>query len=177
MVTRFILPYLLLFSALSCSGLLVIPQKPAELNLINFCVIAPGVAGGGQVDLADFPSMAESGYSLIVNLRLPGEPFPENEKDMAESAGMAYVAIPMSGKNMSPIHAQRLAEALEEHGKGNSLIHCGSGNRVGGLWGLYVGLRDGLSAEQAVEVGRAAGMVSESLADCIRQALPATEED
>ncbi len=174
MVTRLLLPAFLL-SISSCSGPQSSSHDPAPINVFNFRVIAPGVVGAGQVDVTDFPGMAESGYSLVVNLRLPGEPFPGNEQEMAEAVGMAYVAIPMSGKNLSPIHAQRLAEALEAHGDGNALIHCGSGNRVGGLWGLYVGLRDGLSAEEAVKIGRAAGMESESLADCIRKALPATE--
>ncbi len=144
---------------------------PATLNLLNFCTLGPGVVGGGQVHVADFPEMAASGYTLVVNLRLTGEDFPINEQALAEDAGLAYLHIPMGGDDLVAAHAHQLADALAAHGSGHVLVHCASGNRVGALWGLHVGLRDGLNADQANEIARKSGMRSESLAACVRAAL------
>ena len=146
-------------------------MEPRSLDLLNFRVLEGRVVGGGQVDVEQFPAMAEDGYSLVVNLRSEAEPFPENEGELAQAAGMHYLHIPLGGGDLVETHATQLAAILDTHGDGNVLIHCGSGNRVGALWGLHVALRDGLSSDQGVQTARDAGMQSEDLADCVHEAL------
>lgn len=159
---------LALLAASACSDA---TTEPLALDLANFRVLEGTVVGGGQVDVNQFPAMAEDGYSLVVNLRREGEPFPENEGELAQAAGMNYLHIPLSGGDLVGAHAVQLAAALDAHGDGNVLIHCASGNRVGALWGLHVAVRDGLSADEGVQTARDAGMRSEGLADCVRAAL------
>lgn len=115
--------------------------------------------------------MVKDGYSLVVNLRREGEAFPENEGELARAVGMAYLHIPLGGEDLVEAHAAQLAAALDAHGDVPVLIHCGSGNRVGALWGLHVALRDGLSADEGVQIARDSGMQSKDLADCVRAAL------
>lgn len=145
--------------------------RPPTLDLTNFRVLEGSVVGGGQVDADEFPAMAEDGYSLVVNLRTEGEAFRENEGELARAAGMGYLHIPLGGGNLVRAHAVQLAAALDAHGDGHVLIHCGSGNRVGALWGLHVAVRDGLSADEGVQTARDSGMQSKDLADCVRAAL------
>ena len=159
---------LALVAAPACSDA---TTQPPTLDLPNFRVLEGTVVGGGQVDVNQFPAMAEDGYSLVVNLRQEGEPFPENEEELAQAAGMNYLHIPLSGGDLVGAHAVQLAAALDAHGDENVLIHCASGNRVGALWGLHVAVRDGLSSDEGVQAARDAGMQSEDLADCVRAAL------
>ena len=145
--------------------------EPLALDLTNFRVLEGRVVGGGQVDVEQFPGMAADGYSLVINLRSEAEPFPENEGELAQAAGMHYLHIPLGGGDLVRSHATLLAAALEAHGDGNVLIHCASGNRVGALWGLHVAVRDELNSDEGVQAARDAGMQSEGLAECVRAAL------
>ena len=65
--------------------------------------------------------------------------------------------------------ADRLAEVMNATPRGESvLIHGGSGNRIGALWALYQ-YREGVDIERAIELGRAAGMKSETLEMRVRE--------
>lgn len=145
--------------------------QPPTLELLNFRVLEGRVVGGGQVDVQQFQAMARDGYTLVVNLRRAGEPFPKNEAELARQAGLDYRHIPVGGDDLVVDHAYQLADALASNAKGHVLVHCKSGNRVGALWGLHVALRDGLSAEEGLQAARAAGMRSDGLGDCVRAAL------
>ncbi|HIG85864.1 MAG TPA: hypothetical protein EYQ25_02365 [Planctomycetes bacterium] len=158
---------LTLLAMASCAS----TTQPPTLNIKNFCHLAPGVVGGGQVDVAEFSAMAEGGYTLVVNLRRASEPFPANEGDLVKQAGMAYVHIPMGGDTLVANHAAQLNAALEEFGSGHVLVHCGSGNRVGALWGLHTAIQEGATPEEGVQMAKDSGMRSDSLANCVTAAL------
>ena len=159
---------LALLASPACSDATI---EPLALDLTNFRVLEGTVVGGGQVDVDQFPAMAEDGYSLVVNLRSEAESFPENEGELAQAAGMHYLHTPRGGSDLVGAHATQLAVALQAHGDGNVLIHCASGNRVGALWGLHVAVRDELNSDEGVQAARDAGMQSEGLAECVRAAL------
>ncbi|MBC8329448.1 MAG: hypothetical protein ISR76_05690 [Planctomycetes bacterium] len=144
---------------------------PGAVELMNFMILGPGVAGAGQPAVEDFSELAKQGYSTVINLRKPGEAFPEDEAARAAAAGLVYAALPMRVADFGIEEAAALHKILEAAPEGSVLIHCGSGNRVGALWGMYLGLRDGLSPEDAVEAGQRAGMHSPELADRIRMSL------
>ena len=101
---------LTLLAIASCAS----TTQPPTLNIKNFCHLAPGVVGGGQVDVAEFSAMAEDGYTLVVNLRRTSEPFPASEGDLVEQAGMAYVHIPMGGLWPFPISRQQPSNRCRE---------------------------------------------------------------
>lgn len=146
-------------------------ELPRSVELRNFTLLGPGVAGSGQVAMEDFATLRERGYSTVINLRKPGESFPEDEAARAEAAGLAYYPLPMRVVDFGIEDAAALHQILLEAPEGSVLVHCGSGNRVGALWGMYRGLREGLEPEQAVEAGYRAGMRSASLAERIRVSL------
>ncbi|MFT3670154.1 MAG: sulfur transferase domain-containing protein [Pseudoxanthomonas sp.] len=77
-----------------------------------------------------------------------------------EALGMTYIALPISGKeDIGAANAQAL-HALLQGREGKVLLHCASGNRVGALLALGAAQIDGLPADDALALGRAAGLKS-----------------
>ncbi len=146
-------------------------ELPSFVDLRNFTILGPGVAGAGQPEVEDFEVLAARGYTTVINLRKPSESVPPDEAQRAAAAGLGYHELPMRVVDFGIEEAGALQRILETAPDGSVLIHCASGNRVGALWGMYLGLRDGLSPEQAVDAGQRAGMRSPALAERIRASL------
>jgi len=112
---------------------------------------------GGQPTPDQLERASELGYKTVINLRRADE---EGNTDPAqvESLGMSYIAIPINGAgDMTEEKARALAEALET-AESPVIVHCASGNRVGGLFAMKAYYVDGASPAEALRVGKAAGM-------------------
>lgn len=144
---------------------------PPALEIAGWTILGPGVAGAGQPAAADFTALAARGYRTVVNLRAPGEPFPAGEAELAAAAGLAYHWLPVTPASLGLEDAAALAAILEQAPPGSVLVHCATGNRVGALWGLYLGLSDGLPPQAAVAAAERAGMRSPVLAERVADAL------
>ncbi len=71
---------------------------------------------------------------------------------------MAYVDVPIEGAaGLSEDRAMQFADALAEAER-PVVVHCGSGNRVGALFALKAYYVEGKSADEALQIGRDAGM-------------------
>lgn len=146
-------------------------DPPAAVDVPAFHVLGPGVAGSGQPAPEGFPALREHGYSTVINLRTDQEDRPENEAAAARSAKLAYYELPVAANTIGTYNAYRLGEILRVAPQGSVLIHCSDGERVGALWGVYVGVEEHLPAEQAVAIARAAGMSSAELAARVDSAI------
>ena len=93
----------------------------------------------------------------MINLRTSEEYDEKAEADAVEAAGMDYVQIPISRTRMNLADAAMLQEALDRAPSGAVLIHCGSGNRVGALWGLMRAWQEGDDADAARAIGQKSG--------------------
>ena len=115
-----------------------------------------GITSAGQPDEAAFRVFAASGYTTVIDLRMPDENRGLDEPAVVESLGMSYVPLPTSGETISFDQARRLDELIDA-ADGPVLVHCGSANRVGALIALneYADSRD---MELALEKGRKAGL-------------------
>jgi uncharacterized protein (TIGR01244 family) len=162
-------------SGSNSSSTLNAADMPAELELRNFVVISPRVAGGGAPSLEQIPAMKGMGYSTIINLRNVGEPGLAEEEAAAQAAGLTYVHIPVDGATASLTNAKAVLAALETAPAGKVLLHCASGNRVGAIWGMAKAIEDGLTVEQATAIARTAGMRSDGLAARIDSELSAVK--
>lgn len=117
----------------------------------------PGVITGGQPNGAQFEALAKAGYRTVINTRAHGEPLVDQEQAFVEGLGMRYVHIPVgSGGDLTVANAKILADALADGGP--ALVHCASSNRVGALFALKAFHLDGQSADDALALGRAAGL-------------------
>jgi uncharacterized protein (TIGR01244 family) len=146
---------------------------PASLPIRNFLPITERVAGGGPPSPETIAEMKALGYSTIINMRTMSEPGVAEEAALAEAAGLHYVHIPVGGTTANFRNALALSQALETAPEGRILLHCGSGNRVGAMWGLKEAIEQGLNQDEAAEVARRSGMRSEQLESAVRSSVTA----
>lgn len=119
-----------------------------------------GLYTAGQPAAADWQAIRVRGVGTVIDLRAPGELKDRDEPAEVRAAGMRYIAIPVAGADdINEPNARRLHAALAA-ADGPVLVHCASGNRVGGLLAVMLGRMDGVPAAQALEMGRRAGMAS-----------------
>ena len=132
----------------------VMPATSIELRTPR-----PGLYTAGQPAAGDWSAVAARGVGTVIDLRAPGELKERDEPAEVGAAGMRYLSIPVAGAGgIDDANAQRLRTALEA-ANGPVLVHCASGNRVGGLLALMQARSGGMTTEQALEFGRKAGMV------------------
>ena len=86
------------------------------------------------------------------------------------AAGLAYHALPIaSGDDLDRVRVAHFAELLQTHAGQPLLIHCASANRVGALVALHAAWHQGMAAEEAIALGRRAGLLG--LEPCVRELL------
>jgi uncharacterized protein (TIGR01244 family) len=118
-----------------------------------------GLRTGGQPTAQDLVRLQAQGVRTVIDLRGRDEDRGFDEAAEATRLGLAYVALPIAGKNdITPASADALQALLDEHGDG-VLLHCASGNRVGALLALAAA-RAGVPAAEALAFGREAGLAS-----------------
>jgi uncharacterized protein (TIGR01244 family) len=92
-----------------------------------------------QISAADVAAAANEGIALIINNRPDGEddgqPTGAQIAAAAEAAGVAYVAIPVSGGGFAEPQVTAMVDALGQAG-GAVLAYCRSGTRSTLLWSL-----------------------------------------
>ena len=111
----------------------------------------------GQPDQEILKMAGDAGYAAVVDLRTDSEDRGLDEAAAVEALHMRYVRLPIAGADdVTFENAARLDEILAGI-DGPVLLHCASGNRVGALFALRAS-RAGASDEEALEVGKAAGL-------------------
>lgn len=122
----------------------------------------PGLVTSGQPAAADWAPLAAQGIRTVVNLRPVGEQPGRDEASEVRAAGMRYIDIPVANADaINPENARRLHQALSAaYRDGPVLLHCASANRAGGLLALALVTEHGMPLEDALEIGRKAGMKS-----------------
>ena len=117
-----------------------------------------GITSSGQPDEEALRVFADSGYSVVIDMRGPDEDRGMDDFEGAvEASGMQYLAFPVVGADQVSFEtAAKLDEVLQGI-DGPVLMHCGSGNRVGAVLALRQSL-NGASDEESIEFGENAGM-------------------
>ncbi|MBT8398949.1 MAG: protein tyrosine phosphatase family protein [Rhodothermia bacterium] len=126
---------------------------------------------GGQPDQEALVRLATAqGVKTVVNIRFPEEmgSVDFNEQAVAESLGLRYVTIPVSPGSFSQHDVDRFAQVLGETDE-PVLLHCASSNRVGGMWAAYLSMHRGVEPDDALELGRSAGLRSEGMVAAVRR--------
>lgn len=120
----------------------------------------PGLYTGGQPAADSWAAMAAAGVGTVINLRPDAELAGRDEAAEVRAAGMSYHQIPVAGaEGINAENADRLWALLKD-AKGPVVVHCASGNRVGGLLSIAAVRHGALPPEAALALGREAGMVS-----------------
>lgn len=131
-------------------------EEPGELDLRR----DGPFAFAGQPSPEALLQLKDEGYAMVINLRTDeemNERVDFDERSLARELEIDYVQIPMNADLFTAQTVDRFAEALART-EGPVLVHCGSSNRAGALWASYLHRKRGLSEQEAIERGEAAGL-------------------
>jgi uncharacterized protein (TIGR01244 family) len=148
---------------------------PIEIgDVLNPATFGNFVHFAGQPDPEEFKAYADMGVATVLNLRT-GPEVEGLEFDQAEAvkeAGMNYEHVGIRGEPTKE-QLDKIFKIIEDHEKENKplLLHCGSSNRVGYIWSMYRGTRHGLSADEAIAEGKAAGLRVPELEEHARKVI------
>lgn len=113
----------------------------------------------GQPDEALLSAAKAAGYVAVIDLRTAAEERGMDEVAAVESLGMSYHLIEVAGARGVTYENAKALDDVMAGIDGPVLLHCRTGNRVGALLALRAGM-DGASVEEALALGRAAGLGS-----------------
>lgn len=129
-----------------------------SLSLKNLKVVDDKILSGGQPSLQDLKVLKTMGVTRIVNLRTTGEFDEFDEAAEVKKLGLEYHTIEVNGGDGVNLENASELDRLLASTQGRVLVHCGSGNRVGALFAVRAGAIQGKDVEQAIQLGKAAGL-------------------
>jgi len=141
------------------TGARVAAPQPCDLEGVANCrSVGSDLVFAGQPTPDALRELAGRGYHTILSTRGEGE-LDWDEKALADSLGMKFVTIPM-GYPIESIRDEWVEQfdRLMSGAERPMLAHCSSGNRVAGLWAVWLAERKGVPAAEAIELGTEAGM-------------------
>lgn len=148
-----------------CAGHRIVERghQPSEMgsSALTVPLLVPfaDVYTAGQPAAGDWPVLAARGIVMVVDLRTPQELPERDEATEVAAASLAYRRLPIAGADDLTLHNADALAAILQASNGPVLVHCASANRAGGLLALMAA-RQGMGPEQALELGRNAGMRS-----------------
>ena len=122
-----------------------------------------------QPDLEALKTASEKGVVAVINLREADE-ITWDESAAVEALGMQYFNIPLVTDSTSFDQAVilQIEAAVASQGHAPVLIHCASSNRVGAWLAIHLADKHKMDKEQALDIGRKAGMTKKDLEDRVR---------
>jgi protein tyrosine phosphatase (PTP) superfamily phosphohydrolase (DUF442 family) len=140
-------------------------SSPVHLltGMPNACQILPSVITGGQPSAAHLKALRGAGGLIVLDLRDPMEPRSYDERATAAAAGVDYVNVPVGPGTMTDETLDRILAVLRGAGDRLVLVHCGSGNRVGGALIPFLMLDQELEEEDAIGQAMRIGLRSAEL--------------
>lgn len=121
--------------------------------------IGDGWIAAGQPTEARLTEVVNLG-ARVITLRLASED-PFDEQALVEGLDGTFIRYPTTASDYETVAFREAMYDLydAEFAKGgNVYLHCASSNRVGASWALYNAERRGVPAEQAVQLGKDAGL-------------------
>jgi uncharacterized protein (TIGR01244 family) len=96
----------------------------------------------------------------VINLRMANEPGADIDagRAAAQAAGLKYIHLPFNVAMPDAKVVDAFLAAVADKSNQPVFIHCGSANRVGGVWMIKRALQDGWPIERAQAEGEAIGL-------------------
>ena len=110
----------------------------------------------GQPSEEGFSKLSSMGIKTVINV-LPENQCVPNEGELVRANNMTYRSVPFHLSGFKKHTMEHFAEVLKRADK-PVLIHCATGNHVGGLWFAYRLLEQNIPLEQALAEARKIGM-------------------
>ncbi len=124
----------------------------------------------GQPTSEALSETADRGIKTVINFRPDREMQARvdfDEPAVLEKLGITYKTLPVTGSTVNAENAAKLYAMLDES-EGPILLHCGSSNRVGGIWAIYLNHHRKTPVDEAIRIGKLAGMRNPRLVEMVR---------
>ena len=126
----------------------------------NFLQVNQEFCTGGQPRMEHFAKLKADGVKAVLNLRTPGEHRADEERATVEQAGLTYFNIPVVYTNPTDAQVDEFLKITDDSANRPMFIHCTAAIRVGAFWMIRRAVRDGLTADAALEDARKVGLVN-----------------
>jgi uncharacterized protein (TIGR01244 family) len=148
------------FAALLAVPLTAQVEKVEMPGVRNFTRVDATVGCGGQVDPSAMAALRKDGFVSVINLRQASERGADIEagRAAAQAAGLKYIHLPLNAAAPDEKVVESFLTAVADKGNQPVFIHCGSANRVGGVWMIKRVLQDGWTIERARTEAEAIGL-------------------
>jgi uncharacterized protein (TIGR01244 family) len=150
---------LALAAAIATSALAQV--RKAELaGVRNYSKVDATIGCAGATDPAAMKALKGEGYVSVINLRTATEPGADVEagRAAAQSAGLRYFHLPFSSAMPDPKIVDGFLATVADPKNQPVFIHCGSANRVGGMWMIKRVLQDKWPMDKARAEAEAIGL-------------------
>lgn len=146
------------------------PALPEEtgFGIPNAAVPEEGILVGGQPTAKQLKAAARAGYRTVIDLRPLAEDHGFDEEKAARKAKLEYTNIAVTPDTLDAPTIKYFLTVLS-NAERPVLIHCSSGNRVGGLYYAWLVLEKGLPEDQAMEQAKAAGLRAPDLGERVQE--------
>src|SRR5688500_13239722 len=135
-------------------------QKKEVAGIRNYSRVDATVGCGGAVDPAAMAALKTAGFVSVINLRLANEPGADVDagRAAAQTAGLKYIHLPFNAAMPDSKTVDSFLTAVSDRSNQPVFIHCGSANRVGGMWMIKRVLQDKWTVERAQVEAEAIGL-------------------
>ncbi len=142
------------------SALVLCGAFAAQAHAVDFSQPRAGLYTGGQPTAEALETLSRQGVRTVIDLRAESEDRGFDEEAETGKLGLRYIRLPIANADdLTPANAAALGKILHESGDG-VLLHCASGNRAGALLALMAAQQEQATPEQALDLGRRAGLKS-----------------
>jgi uncharacterized protein (TIGR01244 family) len=140
-------------------------QKQEIPGIRNYSRVDATVGCGGAVDPAAMSVLKKEGYVSVINLRLANEEGAniEDGRAAAKAAGLKYIHLPFNAAMPDSKVVDSFLAAVADKSNQPVFIHCGSANRVGGVWMIKRALQDKWPLDRALTEAKAIGLNNPAL--------------
>jgi tyrosine-protein phosphatase SIW14 len=121
----------------------------STIHIDNFGQINPNYYRGAQPKGSDYAALAKLGVKTLINLT--SDDAAVDEEQMAKSAGLGYVQIPMTTREVpTAAKLDQFLKVVTDPASQPVFVHCvGGRHRTGVMTAFYRMMQDGWSPDQA----------------------------
>ena len=150
----------LTIAAAAASPLLAQVTKAELAGVRNYSRVDATVGCGGATDPAAMKALKQEGYVSVINLRTATEPGADIDagRAAAQAAGLKYFHLPFNTAMPDAAVVTSFLAAVADTKNQPVFVHCGSANRVGGMWMIKRVLQDKWTVERARVEAEAIGL-------------------
>jgi len=145
---------------------LVAQVKKQEIaGIRNYSRVDATVGCGGATDPAAMSVLKKEGYVSVINLRLANEEGANVDagRAAAQAAGLKYIHLPFNAAMPDSKVIDNFLATVADKSNQPVYIHCGSANRVGGVWMIKRVLQDKWTLDRALTEAQAIGLNNAAL--------------